>query len=186
MVELAVSVAVLLILVAVALPSLTHAFASYQLNDAAARLAGTIKFTRYEAIRLNKLVDFEVQQSGTGWLAYADTNRNQLPDSGETQDAITGQNTLLPLSGSVPSPGPIATALGNSGMALTTLSGANGVVTFDSRGAVTSGNRSTVYVLYLGNSTATSDAGYRAVVLLPSGMVHVWTAPSGGVWQQVN
>lgn len=186
MVELAVTVAVLLILAAVALPSLSRAFAIYQLNDAAARLAGTIKFTRYEAIRLNKLVDFEVQQSGTGWLAYADTNRNQLPDAGETQDAITGQNTLLPLSGSVPGPGPIAAALGSSGLVLTTLSGANGVVTFDSRGAVTSGNRSSVYVLYLGNSTATSDAGYRAVVLLPSGMVHVWTAPSAGVWQQVS
>jgi prepilin-type N-terminal cleavage/methylation domain-containing protein len=185
MVELVVSIAVLLILAAVAMPSLTRAFASYQLNDAAARLAGILKFTRYEAIRLNKLVDCQIQQSGAGWLVYGDTNRNHQPDPGETQDAITGQNTLLPLGGAIPSPGPIVAALGSSGLVLMTLSGSNAVVTFDARGAVTTGSGSNVYVLYLG-SVSGSDAGYRAVVLLPSGVVHVWTAPAGGVWQQVS
>src|SRR5277367_919562 len=115
LVEMVVSIAVLLILAAVAMPSLTRAFASYQLNDAAARLAGIIKFTRYEAIRLNKPVDCQIQQSGAGWLVYGDTNRNHLPDPGETQDAITGQNTLLPIGGAIPSPGPIVAALGSSG-----------------------------------------------------------------------
>ena len=185
LIELVVVLAVLLVLGAFAVPSLTRAFATYQLNDAAARLAGTLKFTRYEAIRLNKLVDCEIQQSSAGWLVYGDTNRNQQPDPGETQDAITGQNTLLPPGGGIPSPGPIATALGNSGLTLTAISGANAVITFDPRGAVTSGGTNVVYVLYLGNA-AGSDTGYRAVVLLPSGMVHVWTAPSGGVWQQVS
>jgi len=184
LVEMVVSVAVLLILAAFAMPSLTRAFASYQLNDAAARLAGILKFTRYEAIRLNKLVDCQIQPSGSGWLVYGDTNRNHVPDPGEKQDAITGQITLLPASG-LPDPGPIVAALGSSGLVLTTLSGANGVVTFDARGAVTTANGGNVYVLYLGN-TANATLGYRAVVLLPSGMVHVWTAPAGGVWQQVS
>lgn len=189
MVELVVSVAVLLVLAAIALPSLTRAFAAYQLNDAASRLAGIIKLTRYEGIRLNKLVNCEIQQSGAGWLVYADTNRNGHADPGETQDAITGQTTLLPLGGGIPSPGPIVAALGSSGLVLTTLSGVDSVVTFDSRGAVTTAtgvaNLNLVYVLYLGNG-ANTDAGYRAVVLLPSGMVHVWTASSGGTWQQVS
>jgi prepilin-type N-terminal cleavage/methylation domain-containing protein len=184
MVEMVVSVAVLLVLAAISLPSLTRAFASYQLSDAAARLAGTLKYTRYEAIRLNKPVDGQIQQTAAGWLVYADINRNQVPDLGETQDAITGQVTLLPASG-LPDPAPIVAALGSSGLALTTISGANAVVTFDQRGAVTSGGGSNVYALYLGRG-ANSDSGYRAVVLLPSGMVHVWAAPSGGVWRQVN
>jgi prepilin-type N-terminal cleavage/methylation domain-containing protein len=185
MVEMVVSVAVLLVLAAISLPSLTRAFASYQLSDAAARLAGTLKFARYEAIRLNKPVDCEIQQSGTGWLAYADTNRNGVADPGETQDAITAQVTLLPAGGGLPDPSPIAAALGASGLALTSISGANAMITFDARGAVTTGNGANVYVLYLGNGTG-SDLGYRAVVVLPSGMVHVWTASSGGAWQQVS
>ena len=185
LVELVVSVAVLLVLAAVAMPALTRAFAAYQLNDAAARLAGILKFTRYEAIRLNKLVDCEVQQSAGNWVVYADVNRNHQLDPGETADAITGQNTLLPAGGAIPGPGPIATALGSSGLTLTSISGSNAVITFDARGSVTTGSSAVVYVLYLGNAVG-SDAGYRAIVLLPSGMVHVWTAPAGGVWQQVS
>jgi type IV fimbrial biogenesis protein FimT len=185
LVELVVSVAVLLVLAAVAMPALTRAFAAYQLNDAAARLAGILKFTRYEAIRLNKLVDCEVQQSAGNWVVYADVNRNHQLDTGETADAITGQNTLLPAGGAIPGPGPIATALGSSGLTLTSISGSNAVITFDARGSVTTGSSAVVYVLYLGNAVG-SDAGYRAIVLLPSGMVHVWTAPAGGVWQQIS
>ena len=186
LVELVVSVAVLLVLAAVAMPALTRAFAAYQLNDAAARLAGILKFTRYEAIRLNKLVDCEIQQTGTtSWVVYADINRNHVLDVGETEDAIAGQNTLLPSGGGIPGPGPIATALGSSGLTLTSISGTNAVITFDARGSVTNGSSYVVYVLYLGNA-AGPDAGYRAIVLLPSGMVHVWTAPAGGVWQQVS
>jgi hypothetical protein len=38
--------------------------------------------------------------------------------------------------------------------------------------------------LYLANP-GNPDAGFRAVVLQPSGMVNVWTAPVGGPWTQV-
>jgi prepilin-type N-terminal cleavage/methylation domain-containing protein len=185
MVEMAVSVAVLLVLAAISVPALTRAFAIYQLNDTAARLAGTLKFARFEAIRLNRPVDCQIQQVGIGWLVYADTNRNQTPDQGETQDAIVGQAGLIGAGGGVPDPSPIAAKLGGSGYPLTPISGTNTFITFDSRGAVTTGGNATVYILYLGN-TGNPDLGYRAVVLLPSGMVHVWTAPSGGTWSQVS
>ncbi len=51
MVELGVSLAVLLILTAIAIPSLMRSFRTYQLNDAAARLSDMLKFTRFEAVR---------------------------------------------------------------------------------------------------------------------------------------
>ncbi len=188
MVEMVVTVAVMLVLAAISVPALTRAFAVYQLNNTAAQLAGTLKFARFEAIRLNKPVDCQIQQSGNGWLVWADTNRNQTPDPGETQDAIVGQASLIGAGGGVPDPSPIAAALGGSGIPLTAISGTNTFVTFDQRGAVITATGSTVgvvYVLYLGN-TSNPDLGYRAVVLLPSGMVHVWTASSGGTWSQVS
>jgi len=70
---------------------------------------------------------------------------------------------------------------------LNTLSGANNSITYDARGAVALGGNppTTVSVLYLGN-TGNPDFGYRAVVLLPSGITQVWTAPGGGNWRRVS
>lgn len=183
-VELVVTLAVILVLVAIAIPTLTRVFAVYQLNDAANRLASVLKFTRYEAIRLNKQVNGVVLATGTDWVVFADTIKNGVPDPTETQDLITGAVTLMPAAG-LPSPTPITNQLGASGLALSVLSGANASITFDQRGAVVSPNNSTVYVLYLGNPSNPA-LGYRAVVLLPSGMVHIWTAGQGGTWQQVS
>jgi len=56
-----------------------------------------------------------------------------------------------------------------------------GAVAFDHRGALTP---AAVNVLYIGN-VAFPDLGYRAVVLLPSGSVQIWTSASGN-WQQTN
>src|SRR5713226_437158 len=53
MVELAVSMTVLLILTAIAIPSLMRSIRAYQLNDAAGRLSDMLKFTRFEAVRRN-------------------------------------------------------------------------------------------------------------------------------------
>jgi len=69
MVELGVSLTVLLILTAIAIPSLMRSFRTYQLNDAAARLSDMLKFTRFEAVRRNTQVNFLILPSGTDWIA---------------------------------------------------------------------------------------------------------------------
>ncbi len=183
-VELVVTLAVILVLVAISVPTLTRVFGVYQLNDAANRLAGVLKFTRYEAIRLNKQVNGVVLSTGSSWVVFADINKNGVPDPTETQDLITGAVTLMPAAG-LPDPSPITNTLGASGLALTVLSGLNATVQFDQRGALVTGAGGNVYVLYLGNQSNPA-LGYRAVVLLPSGMVHIWTAGQGGTWQQVS
>jgi Tfp pilus assembly protein FimT len=182
--ELAVALSVILVLLAIAIPSLSHMLAVYQMNDAATRLAGILKFTRYEAIRLNHQVNGTILASGSDWWVFADTNNNGVADPTETVDLIKGSVTLLPAAG-MPATTPITTQLGNSAMTLTSISAMNATVTFDSRGSVLSGGNNTVYVLYLGNTTNLS-LGYRAVVLLPSGMVHIWTAGQSGPWVQVS
>ena len=178
LVELVVSLAIVLILTAVALPSLTRSFRTYQLNDAATRLAGMLKFTRFEAIRRNNPVTCQIQLLGGSWTVWADTLANGNPDPTEQQLMLIESAVLLP-SGGLPAPTAILTAVGAG--TLTTLSGANNFVSFDARGAV---SPIATYVLYIGSPT-NPEFGYRAVVLLPSGVTQVWTAPSSGPWQRV-
>jgi Tfp pilus assembly protein FimT len=184
MVELAVSLTVLLILTAIAIPSLMYSFRTYQLNDAAARASDMLKFTRFEAVRRNKQVCFLMQTSGTGWIIGTDSNCSGTFDASEKQQVIAGFATLL-ASGVAPSPSAISTALG--GASLTTKSGSNGSITFDARGAIRVGGNvsNTIFVFYIG-STTDPEFGYRAVVLVPSGNIQIWTAPAGGPWQQIS
>src|SRR5258708_27225403 len=96
MVELAVSLTVLLILTGIAIPSLMRSFRTYQLNDAAARLSDMLKFTRFEAVRLNTTVPLQIQQFGNDWSVWADSDKDRILDPTETQLLITGVLTRLP------------------------------------------------------------------------------------------
>ena len=186
MVELAISMTVLLILTAIAIPSLMRSIRTYQLNSAAARVSDMLKFTRFEAVRRNKQINFLTQASADGWIVGTDSDNNGTVDATEKQQLIAGYAALLP-SGVAPSPTAISTALG--GASLTTKSGSNSSVTFDARGAIRvsiGGTVSTnVFIFYVGNATD-PQFGYRAVVLLPTGGTQVWTAPAGGTWQQIS
>lgn len=183
MVELAVSMTVLMILTAIAIPSLMRSFRTYQLNDAAARLSDILKFTRFEAVRRNKPINFLMQASGTAWLVGTDSNASGTIDATDKQQLIASFATLLP-SGVAPSPTAITTALG--GASLITKSGSAGSVTFDARGAIRVGGNvsASIFVFYVG-SASNPEFGFRAVILLPSGSTQIWTVPNGGTWQQI-
>lgn len=185
MVELVVSICVMLILTALAIPSLMRSMRTYQLNSAAASVSDMLKFTRFEAVRRNTQINFLMQASGTGWLVGTDSNLSGALDPTEKQQFISGYATLLP-SGIAPSPNAISAALG--GIALTPLSASGATATFDARGAVRQGVNGALiinpYIFYVGNAND-PDSGYRAVVLLPSGSTQIWTAPSVGPWRKV-
>jgi Tfp pilus assembly protein FimT len=185
MVELVVSMTVLLILTAVAIPELIRSLRTYQLNDAATRVADMLKFTRFEAVRRNKQINFLMQASAGGWLVGTDSDASGTIDATEKQQLIAGFATLLP-SGVAPAPTAITAALGG---ALTTKSGSAGSVTFDSRGAIRNGVGGTIsgstYVFYIGSQT-NPEYGFRAVIQLPSGSTQIWTAPQVGPWQQIS
>lgn len=193
MVELAVSLVIVLILSAIAIPTMMDSLRAYQLNDAAARVSDLLKFTRFEAVRTNRQVNFLIQPSGAGWIVGTDANRSGAIDPSEKQEDLVGFATLIPAAG-LPAPGPITAALGVG--ALTTLSGNPGSVTFDVRGAVRTAINgpltANVYVIYLGavdsnNANANPQFGYRAVVVLPAGGTQVWTSPpNSGTWQRIS
>jgi type II secretory pathway pseudopilin PulG len=184
MVELAVSMCVLLILSAIAIPSLMHSVRTYQLSDTAGRVSDMLKFTRFEAVRRNKTVPFQLRQFGNDWVAWADIDGDGNVGATEKQVRISGFVTLL-TGGGPPAPTAITNAL-NAG-ALTPTPANPGPIQFDARGAVRVNNTLTanVYVFYVGGAANPDEFGYRAVILLPSGATQIWTAAAGGPWVRV-
>jgi len=182
MVELTVSLTVLMILTAIAIPSLMHSFRTYQLNDTAGRLSDMLKFTRYEAVRRNRAVPLQLQQFGNDWVAWADPDNDGNLETIEKQVRISGFVTLLPAGGGPPVPTAITNAVG----ALTPTPANPGPLQFDARGAVRVNNTlsANVYVFYVGGAANPDEFGYRAVILLPSGATQIWTAPAGGPWKR--
>jgi type IV fimbrial biogenesis protein FimT len=183
--ELVLSLAVLLIISTIAVPVIVRSLQSYQLNSSASQLAGMLKFAKFDAIRQNTPVSCQIQQQGTNWLVWVDSNGNNTADPTEPQMLIGENFTLLPAA-SVPNPTPITTSLGpgfvGSSYTWTVLSGSNASITYDQRGVIAS---KVVSVLYLGSVNSPSS-GYRAVLTLPSGAVQVWTSSSAGDWQRVS
>jgi prepilin-type N-terminal cleavage/methylation domain-containing protein len=188
LVELLLSLVVLLIITTLAVPVVVRSLQTYQLNSTASQLAGMLKFTKFEAIRQNTPVSCQIQQkSGGKWLIWVDSNGNGQPDGAEPQMIVGGTYgtfTLLP-SGPVPNPAAIISTLGPGGPGFpwTVISGSNASVAYDQRGVLQPD--SMIDVIYVGSST-NANAGYRAVITLPSGAVQVWTASSTGNWQRVS
>jgi prepilin-type N-terminal cleavage/methylation domain-containing protein len=186
-IELVITMTLILILSAIATPFLLRAVKMYQLNDSATRLAGMLKLTRFEAIRNNTKIGCGFQQTGTTWTVWKDTNGNGNIDVTEMQLSLGGMTDLLPAgTAGMPSNAPIAATIGGGGtLALTVLSGANGLIKFDARGAVDfAGAAPTVYVLYIGNAID-SSYGYRAILVFPAGTTQVWSTASG-TWQRTS
>jgi prepilin-type N-terminal cleavage/methylation domain-containing protein len=162
--ELVVAIAVAMILLAVGLPAI-------------------LRQTRYEAIRLNTPVQCIIQPStryaGMTEL-WADSNANGLLDPTEKLILLGNAGNLVE-SGAVPgTAGLIASAVGPIATAAPSPAGSR--ISFDQRGAV---NPPTdVNVFYLASS-ASPEAGFRAVFLMPAGSIQIWTGNVEGNWQQV-
>lgn len=186
LVELAVVLAVIMIITAVSLPYFLQAYGTYQLNDAATQVAGILKFTRYEAIRRNGPVSAQIRQVTSPRAMtniWTDSNADGTEQNTEKQ-ILLDDNIVLDASSVPPSTAALATAVGVSALTAVSFSSSAGSITFDQRGAVTP---SSVRVLYVGN-TARQTYGYRAVVLFPSGSVQIWTADAtaSAGWNQIN
>ena len=182
LVELVLSLAVLLVITTLAIPLVVRSLQNYQLNSTASQLAGMLKYAKFDAIRQNTSVNCMIQQSGTNWIVWVDSNGDGVPDGAEPQMVIGGSFSLL--SGGVPDTSSITSTLGPgfSSFSWVVLSGSNASITYDQRGVI---NGAAVYALYLGNPND-PNAGYRCVITMPSGAVQVWTAASSGNWQRIS
>jgi Tfp pilus assembly protein FimT len=178
--ELLIGMALVSIMTAVALPSFTQAYRMYQLNDAANRVAGVLKFTHYEAIRLNVTnaapLQAKVSQASGRTYLYTDSQNGNVAST-DKQAVFPGAVTLVS-SSTAPNTGALAGAVGVA--AFTNISPTSGSIAFDQRGAVTP---AAVSALYIGN-TGLPSLGYRAVVVLPTGSIQIWTTDGSGNWHR--
>jgi len=182
-VELLISMALISIFSVIAAPRLIGTYRAYQMDDMASQVAAQIKFTRYEAIRRNFATNcLNSPQAAQGGLL---TMYTQDPKAG-TANVLTSEKQMvfsanapatLVTAATVPNSGNLA-ALVNAG-ALTTVSPTNGSITFDGRGAMTAPAGPSVY--WVGNAVY----GWRAVTVLPSGSVQVWSS-ANGTWRQLS
>jgi prepilin-type N-terminal cleavage/methylation domain-containing protein len=182
--ELVVAMAVAMVLMAIGLPYFLRAYRAYQLSNAATQMADILRLTRYEAIRLNKVVDCVIQPDSVDptktRASMTDANGNH-PAGMSAAVILLGSGGNLVDAGSVAGASslPSASALGATNP--TAIPPAGGTVPFDARGAVTSGN---VTVFYL-NAPGSPESGTRAVLLMPAGSIQIWAGDSGGKWRQL-
>jgi prepilin-type N-terminal cleavage/methylation domain-containing protein len=179
--ELVVTLAIGLVLMAIATPALMRAYRSYQLTGAASQMADILRLTRYEAIRQNSWVKCEIAPSTSDagmTVVWSDTNRNTVQDGSEKMILLGGSGNLVDPGGVPGTATLIATAVGGTGV--TSPSPTSSRVKFDARGAT---DPPQVNVFYLSGSSV--DAGYRAVLLMPAGSIQIWTGDAAGHWQQI-
>ena len=179
--ELVVGMAIILILSGIAIPTITRTLRTYQLTDVATQVASILKLTRFEAIRRNTPISCVISEPVANAQAtmWSDNNGDGVASPGEKQ-IVLGSNTTLVPPAAVPSTAALASAVGVD--TLTPLNPSADNIRFDQRGAATP---AAVYVLYIGNA-AMPENGFRAVVVLPSGSIQVWTYTGGApTWQQL-
>jgi Tfp pilus assembly protein FimT len=184
MIELIMVLCVIVITAAISMPSFMQAYQRYQVNDAATRMANVIKYTRYEAIRSNAPVSYVIGVTPAGTaIAWTDSNGNGAPDPVERQ-LVFSPNVTLFAAGNVPNTAGLILAAGVG--PLLPLSNTAAAVQFDQRGAVNPPPAGAL-VSYVGN-IASPNAGYRAVILLPSGSMQVWQSDgtNNGNWNYLH
>ncbi len=171
MIELLAVMAVILVVSAISTPSFMHAYQYYQVSNAASSMANVIKYTRYEAIRRNTPINCVIGPAPVGTIAWTDSNGNGVADNVEQQLTFTTTVTLL-APGDLPAGAVPGLVLAAGVGPLIPLGNTAAAVQFDQRGAVNPPPAGAL-VAFVGN-TLVPGAGYRAIILLPSGSMQLW------------
>lgn len=177
LVEIIVVVGIILLISAIALPSIAQSWNSYRLSGTAAGVSNILKRTRFEAIRRNTVVRCLIQQQGNSWLLGADIDNNGAIATTEPQVLLSGPIQLLP-AGLAPGP----SSMGYPAAQVPYGAGGQGFIAFDPRGGVNfGGGAQVVYVLYVGFQNQ-PRYGFRGITVLPLSNTKTWSSGSTGPW----
>jgi Tfp pilus assembly protein FimT len=169
-----VTLAIGLILVSVALPTMVSAIQSYRLNSTAQQVANLIELTRYSAIRRNSLVTLRMQVIKGNTVFFIDLDNNTQLDTNEPM-------VMLPNDMQLANKQPLTPDGSSTGLPST--KDFTNQITFDYRGTVIlqPGDPLAAYFLALGY-VSQAQYGCRAITLTPMGQAKLWKAPASGTW----
>jgi prepilin-type N-terminal cleavage/methylation domain-containing protein len=175
--ELLIVVSIILVISAVAFPSITRSVRTYRLGSMAASVSGTLQLARFDSVRLNKTnppLSWRMLIVGNQTRVWSDRNGNGVADATEPQESFSREIQFMPAG---------------TGLSIATMGYGNtqqtpAAVAFDARGSVNFGaGAPVVYVFVFGYPNSPND-GYTAVSVLPSGKTQIWRASANGPWQK--
>jgi type II secretory pathway pseudopilin PulG len=169
--EVIVAFGVVLVVAAIAAPTVVRSLRSYRVGSTGTDVSNLIQRTRYEAIKQNRVVTLRTRPQGNLTQLWIDIANPGVVDATEPFILLPPDVALLP-NGVAPSTGSM-----NLG-ATTVMDATNLRMSFDSRGAVDYGGApATTLVVCVGMPNDPSY-GYRAVSVTPLGKMKIWRAES--------
>jgi prepilin-type N-terminal cleavage/methylation domain-containing protein len=203
MIELLVVIAIIMVIAAMATPSLMNTMNGIRLRSAASEVAGIMQECRQRAVRNNRYYTVKPTVVTGARAAYVDLNYNDTFDAGAPAPEPMIQ---IPQSVTVVTAGAPNTA-NLIGQCCTTFVPQNAATlpSFNSRGLpcvgpvplapptgvggvpnsvcnISSGGQTVGFVYYMNQTRAFGAVGWAAVSVTPAGRIRVWTY-SGATWQ---
>jgi len=175
MIEIVVVVALMMVLSAIAVPSVLQSMSVYRLNSTATSVQNLIEVARFNAVRRNTTVSFRNTTLGGQTAFYVDLTNSGAYAAGTDPVFYVPTYALI-----APAAAPAAST---TGLANTAALG-NGCISFNSRGVVdyTTCGAGVQSVWFISLGLANGTGGYRAITLTPMGQAKSWTASAGGNW----
>jgi prepilin-type N-terminal cleavage/methylation domain-containing protein len=174
LVEMMMTLAIGLILVSVALPTMIGAIQGYRLNSVSQQVANLAELTRYTAIRRNSVVSLKQVVQNSNTILFVDLDGDGK--LGATEPMVMLPSDMQLANGQCPKPDPKTPGLAS------TVDFA-GQITFDYRGTLNfpAGGQLVTYFLALGY-TNQAQYGCRAITVTPMGQTKLWKAPDHSTW----
>jgi prepilin-type N-terminal cleavage/methylation domain-containing protein len=171
LVEMMMTLAIGLVMVSIALPTMIGAIQGYRLNSVAQQVANLVELTRYTAIRRNTVITLQMQPIKGSTVFFIDLHADNQPDTDDPIVVLPNDMQLAP--GSAPD---------SSSTGLAATQNFAGQITFDYRGTVSFPvGPLTPYFLTLGYLNQ-AQYGSRAITVMPMGQTKTWRALDGGTW----
>lgn len=174
MIELLVVTGIILLVAAVATPTIMRSIMTYRIGGAATDVSNMLQLTRYEAIRRNTNITCRAEQAEGTWAVWVDMDNDTRRDPNEAVILMPASAQLID-SGDAPS----ADSMGfPRTRPVTTGTG----VTFDFRGQVNFGGAAPAVLTVFIGAPKQPTLGFRALSITPAGKIKTWKGVEGGGW----